>query len=469
MAIDGTLFDKIWRSHVVRALDDDTFLLHIDRHMLQETTCGKAFAGLDGAGRVTRNPQLTYAVIDHIVSTQDGRDGDTFEGGREFVHALRRNCATHNIEFFDVDDPKQGIVHVIAPELGIALPGTTLVCGDSHTATSGALGCYACGIGTSEVEHVLATQTLVQRKPMRMRINFHGELGVGVAAKDLVLYLIGQIGIAAGRGYVVEYAGETIRNMPMEGRLTVCNMSIELGARAGLIAPDETTFTYLKGLAYAPQGASWDEALAHWRTLASDADAVYDKELDVDCSTIEPQVTWGTTVQDVSTVHAQVPDPATIDDDARRQSVQRSLDYIDLKPGQRLAGVPIDVAFIGSCTNGRLSDLQAAAAIARGRHVAPKVRALVVPGSAHVRKAAEALGLDQIFKDAGFEWREAGCSMCVAINDDQVAPGQRCISTSNRNFENRQGPRSRTHLASPASVAAAAVAGVITDHRTLSQ
>lgn len=312
------------------------------------------------------------------------------------------------IEFFDVDDPKQGIVHVIAPELGIALPGTTLVYGDSHTATSDALGCYACGIGTSEVEHVLATQTLVQRKPLRMRINFHGELGVDVAAKDLVLYMIGQIGIAAGRGYVVEYAGETIRNMPMEGRLTVCNMSIELGARASLIAPDETTFTYLKGLAYAPQGGSWDAALAYWRTLPSDADAVYDKELDVDCSTIEPQVTWGTTVQDVSTVHAQVPDPATIGDDERRQSVQRSLDYIGLLPGQRLAGVPINVAFIGSCTDGRLSDLQAAAAIARGRHVAPEVRALVVPGSAHVRKAAEALGLDQIFKDAGFEWREAG-------------------------------------------------------------
>ncbi len=462
-----TLFDKIWRRHVVQDLPDDVHIIHIDRHLLQETTCAPAFAGLRRAGRSVRSPGLTFAVIDHIISTQPGRNGETYAGGREFVRLIRQDCAANGISLFDVDDWRQGIVHVIAPELGIALPGCTLVCGDSHTATSGGIGAYACGIGTSEVEHVLATQTLRQRKPRRMRVNFDGPIAPGVHPKDLILYLIGQVGIAAGRNYCIEYAGSAIRAMPVEGRLTICNMSIELGCRAGLIAPDDTTYQYLAGRPFAPRGEMWDAALAFWRTLPSDPDAIFDHEVNIDCRKIAPQISWGTTPQDVIGVDQPIPYSESAADPARRAAIERSLTYAGLSSGDLLQGTKIDVAFLGSCTNGRLSDLQSAAAVVRGRKVAPGVRALVVPGSAQVRRAAEAEGLDQVFTEAGFEWREAGCSMCVAVNDDQVAPGQRCIATSNRNFENRQGMASRTHLASPAMVAAAAVTGVITDVRTL--
>lgn len=458
-----TLFDKIWDSHVIRHIEDDVYLLHVDRHMVHECTSGAAFAGLNQSGRRVHSPELTYSVVDHILSTAPGRTGETFPGGREFVSLLRKNCAEHGLELIDYDDPRQGIVHVIAPELGIALPGTTLVCGDSHTSTCGGMGCWAWGIGTSEVAHVLATQSILQRRPKRMRVNFHGRIGEGVYAKDMVLHLIGQVGVAAGQGHTVEYAGSAIRGLGIEGRLTICNMSIEFGAKAGFVAPDDVTIQYLADKPCAPKGALWDQAVAYWRKLASDQDAQFDREVDIDCSAIRPQVTWGTTPQDVSSLDQPLPDPADIEDPVRRRAVEEAFAYLDLEPGKPLAGLPVDVAFIGSCTNSRLSDLEAAARVVKGRKVAPNVRALVVPGSAEVRGVAQAMGLDKIFTDAGFEWREAGCSMCVAINDDFVGPGKRCISSSNRNFEGRQGPKSRTHLASPATVAATAVAGVITD------
>jgi 3-isopropylmalate/(R)-2-methylmalate dehydratase large subunit len=375
------------------------------------------------------------------------------------------NSAKHGVELIDVHDPRQGIVHVIAPELGIALPGTTLVCGDSHTSTCGGVGCWAWGIGTSEVQHVLASQTIVQRRPKRMRVSFEGTREFGVSAKDMVLYLIGQIGVSAGRGHVVEYAGSAIRSLSIDERQTVCNMSIEFGAKAGLVAPDDTTYSYLHGRPYAPSGRMWDLAMEYWRTLRSDDGAAFDKEVAIDCSAISPQVTWGTTPQDVASIGDAVPDPASVADVERREAMTRSLAYQGIRPGLALEGLKIDVAFIGSCTNGRLVDLVAAADVVKGRKVAPNVKALVVPGSAQVRHAAEVMGLDRIFKDAGFEWREAGCSMCVAINDDFVNPEQRCISSSNRNFEGRQGPKSRTHLASPATVAASAIAGAIADPR----
>lgn len=458
-----TLFDKIWAQHVIREVDDGVFLIHVDRHVVHECTSGAAFASLKETQRKTRSPELTYAVVDHILSTAPGRDGDTFEGGREFVHLLRENTIAHDIELIDVDDPRQGIEHVIAPELGIALPGATLVCGDSHTSTCGGIGCWSWGIGTSEVAHVLATQTIIQRLPKRMRVNFEGKIGPGIFAKDLILYLIGHVGVAAGRGFMVEYAGSAIRSLPIEGRLTICNMSIEFGARAGIVAPDDATFAYLKGKPYSPSGGQWDNALAYWKTLASDPDARFDREVQIDCGKIKPQVTWGTTPQDVGAIGDPVPNPAQFADIDRQQAVQRALTYIGIEGGKPLEGLPIDVAFIGSCTNSRLSDLEAAANVVRGRKVAANVRALVVPGSAQVKHAAEAMGLDKVFLQAGFEWREAGCSMCVAINDDFVGPGKRCISSSNRNFEGRQGPKSRTHLASPATVAASAIRGMIAD------
>ena len=464
---ESTLFDKIWSRHVILEQEDGVYVLYVDRHLIHEATCAPAFAGLHRAHRQVRSPDLTYAVIDHIISTARGRTGETFEGGRELVRLMRQNCAAHGIELFDVNDSRQGIVHVISPELGIALPGSILVCGDSHTSTCGGVGAYAWGIGTSEVEHVLATQTIVQRKPKRMRVSYHGTLGNGVYPKDLILYLIGQVGIGAGRGFVVEYAGSAIRAISVEGRLTICNMSIELGARAGLIAPDDVTFDYLFGRPFVPGGRLWEQALAQWRTLRSDEEANFDQEVEIDCAQIKPQVTWGTTPQDVAAVDEPVPDPASVAEPARRQAMERALGYQGLQPGRILEGTPIDFAFVGSCTNSRLSDLEAAAAVLRGRKVPAGVRALVVPGSTHVKRAAEAAGLDRIFIEAGFEWREAGCSMCVAINDDQVPPGKRCIATSNRNFEGRQGPQSRTHLASPATVAASAVSGLIADVRKL--
>lgn len=462
------MFDKIWRQHVVQELDDGVFLIHVDRHMVHECTSGAAFTGLQLARRMTRTPGLTYGVVDHILSTQPGRSGETYEGGREFVQLIRQNCAKHGIELIDAQDPRQGIVHVIAPELGIALPGTTLVCGDSHTSTCGGMGCWAWGIGTSEVQHVLATQTILQRRPKRMRVSFEGRRRPGVYAKDLILYLIGKIGVSAGRGHVVEYAGSAIRSMSIEERQTVCNMSIEFGAKAGLVTPDDATYDYLHGRPYAPTGHDWDLALAYWRSLPSDEGASFDTEHTVDCERISPQVTWGTTPQDVCSIDDPVPDPRSARDATRREEMLRSLAYQGIQPGTPLAGLKIDVAFIGSCTNSRLEDLEAAAMVVKDRKIAPHVRALVVPGSTQVRHAAEARGLDRIFKDAGFEWREAGCSMCVAINDDFVMPQERCISSSNRNFEGRQGPMSRTHLASPATVAASAIAGAIADPRTFS-
>ena len=462
-----TLFDKIWDDHVVADLGNGAFLLHVDRHLVHEMTSYRAFDALRRRGIAVRNPELTFAVVDHVVATSLDRADDTNPAGRPFIRMWRQNCDEFGITHFDIDDHRQGIVHVIGPELGIDLPGCTLVCGDSHTSSNGALGALAWGIGASEVEHVLATQTIIQRKPKAMRIWFDGELGPGVCAKDLILYVIGRLGTAAGRGYTVEYAGPGMSALSIEGRLTVCNMSIELGARAGLIAPDDRTFDYLAGREFAPKGREWEDAVAHWRALRSDDHATFDAETVIDCSPVKPQITWGTSPQDVVAVDGRVPDPSTETDPVRRRTLEQALAYIGLAPGAVLAGTKIDYAFIGSCTNGRYSDLVAAAEIARGRKVAPGVRALVVPGSTQIKIAAERAGLDRIFREAGFEWRSAGCSMCVAGNGDTVPAGKRCISTSNRNFEGRQGPGSRTHLASPASVAAAAVSGAIVDARTL--
>ena len=460
-----TLFDKIWDNHVIADLGSGTYLLHIDRHLIHEITSKHAFERLRQRGIGVHSPALTFAVVDHIVSTRLLRDDDSNPGGRVFVQSLRKNCKDFGVRHFDMDNERQGIVHVIGPELGIDLPGCTLVCGDSHTSSNGAVGALAWGIGASEVEHVLATQTVAQHRPQRMRINYQGRLGHGVCAKDIILYTIGKLGTAAGRGYVVEYAGPAMRALGMDARLTMCNLSLELGARAGLIAPDDTTYNYLAGREFAPKGADWDAGLAHWCSLPSDEGAIYDKEERIDCASITPQITWGTSPQDVIGVDAAVPDPARENDAAKRKSMERALAYIGLQAGAQLLGTKIDVAFIGSCTNGRLDDLEAAARIARGRKVAPGVRALVVPGSTQVKLAAERAGLDRIFIEAGFEWHSSGCSMCVAANGEVVAPGQRCISTANRNFENRQGPGSRTHLASPESVAAAALTGAIADVR----
>ena len=467
MSAPQTLFEKIWRDHVVADLGDGRALLHIDRHLVHDLTSPQAFDGLRRAGRAVRNPELTFATQDHLVATQPGRGDATVPGGAELIRALRANARTHGIQLFDIDDPRQGIVHVIAPELGIALPGATLVCGDSHTCTVGALGAYAWGIGTSEVEHVLATQTLVQRKPATLRVTFEGALEPGVSAKDLVLFLIGQLGIAGGTGYALEYAGSTVRMLDMEERMTLCNMAIECGARTALVTPDDVTYNYLHGREYTPNGAAWDTALAYWRTLPGDADASCERELRFDVGALEPQITWGTSPQDVVAVHGRVPDPEQAGDSARRAAMQRALDYMGLAPGATLAGLEVDRVFIGSCTNSRLSDLRTAARIVRGRRVAPNVRAMVVPGSMTVKRDAEAEGLDQVFRNAGFEWREPGCSMCAGLNADKVGPRERCVATSNRNFEGRQGPLARTHLASPAMAAAAAVTGCITDVRRL--
>jgi len=463
--VPRTLFDKIWDAHVVERLGDGTCVLYIDRHLVHEVTSPQAFEGLRVAGRVVRRPEATIAVVDHNVPTSDRRHGIAEPESRLQVETLERNVAEFGVPYFPLLDARQGIVHVIGPEQGISLPGMTIVCGDSHTSTHGAMGALAFGIGTSEVEHVLATQTLRQTPAKNMLVRVDGRLGLGVAAKDIVLAIVGRIGTAGGTGHVIEYAGEAIRALDMAGRLTVCNMSIEAGARAGLIAPDETTFAYIAGKPYAPHGEAFDRAVEYWRTLPSDPDAVYDRIVVLDAASIAPMVTWGTNPEAVAPITGAVPDPADEPDEAKRTALQRMLSYMALTPGQKLAGTPIDVVFIGSCTNGRIEDMRAAAAIAGGRHVAEGVRALVVPGSGLVKLQAEAEGLDRILLEAGFEWREPGCSMCLGMNPDKLTPGQRSASTSNRNFEGRQGPGGRTHLLSPAMAAAAAITGRLTDVR----
>ena len=462
-----TLFDKIWDSHVVERLPDGTCVLYIDRHLVHEVTSPQAFEGLRLAGRPVRRPDATIAVADHNIPTTDRRLGIKEEDSRIQVETLERNVVAFGVPYIPILDVRQGIVHIIGPELGISLPGMTIVCGDSHTSTHGALGALAFGIGTSEVEHVLATQTLLQRPAKNMLVRVDGTLGFGASAKDMVLAIIGQISTAGGNGHVIEYAGEAVRALDMAGRMTVSNMSIEAGARAGLIAPDETTFAYVKGRDYAPKGAAFDQAVAYWRTLPSDPGAVYDKTVVLDAAAIAPMVTWGTNPGAVVPVTGSVPDPALVEDEAARTQMQRMLDYMALTPGTRMQDVPIDVVFIGSCTNGRIEDIRAAAAVARGRKVAAGVRALVVPGSGLVKRQAEEEGLDRVLLEAGFEWREPCCSMCLGMNPDKLTPGQRSASTSNRNFEGRQGPGGRTHLVSPAMAAAAAVTGRLADVRQL--
>jgi len=467
MAKPRTLFDKIWESHLVHRQDDGTCLIYIDRHLVHEVTSPQAFEGLRAAGRRVHRPDATLAVADHNVPTTDRSKGIAEEESRIQVETLEKNCRDFGIPYFSMDDIRQGIVHIIGPEQGLTQPGLTIVCGDSHTATHGAFGALAFGIGTSEVEHVLATQTLIQQPAKNMRVTVEGDLPLGLTAKDLILAIIGRIGTAGGTGHVIEYAGKAIRDLSMEGRMTVCNMSIEGGARAGLIAPDDTTFNYLKGRPMVPKAAAWEQAVAYWRTLPSDAGATYDKEVVLRTSEIAPQVTWGTSPEDVLPITGAVPDPARANDEAKRRSMERALDYMGLKPGTPLREVKIDRVFIGSCTNGRIEDLRAVAKVAQGRKVAAGVNAMVVPGSGLVKHQAEAEGLDRILVEAGFEWREPGCSMCLAMNPDKLQPGERCASTSNRNFEGRQGRGGRTHLMSPAMAAAAAVTGRLTDIREL--
>ena len=462
-----TLYDKIWDDHIVEQRPDGTVLLYIDRHLIHEVTSPQAFEGLRLANRTPRAPHRALAVADHNVPTQNRQHGIQDPQSRLQVQTLEQNCRQFGIDLFPLNDKRQGIVHIVGPEQGFTLPGTTLVCGDSHTSTHGAFGTLAYGIGTSEVEHVLATQTLVQKKSKNFKITLEGNPPPHITPKDIILAIIGHIGAAGGTGCVLEYTGEAIAALSMEGRMTICNMSIEAGARAGLCAPDHKTFTYLKDKPRTPKGKHWDHAVAHWQELACDKDAEFDQETKLDVRNLPPLVTWGTSPQDVVAITGAIPDPQNIQDPARRAAMERSLAYMALTPGTPITRIPIDRVFIGSCTNGRLEDLRAAATIARGKKVAPHVQAMVVPGSGLVKAQAEAEGLDKLFTDAGFQWRDPGCSMCLAMNDDRLEEGQRCASTSNRNFEGRQGRGGRTHLVSPAMAAAAAVAGRFVDVRQL--
>lgn len=466
MSIPRTLYDKIFDGHVVDRQEDGTCLLYIDRHLVHEVTSPQAFEGLRMARRKVRHPEKTLAVVDHnIPTTSDRAEGIRNEESRIQVAALARNTAEFGIEYYSEKDIRQGIVHIVGPEQGFILPGMTIVCGDSHTSTHGAFGALAHGIGTSEVEHVLATQTLIQKKAKNMLVRVDGRLPHGVAAKDVVLAIIGEIGTAGGTGHVIEYAGEAVEALSMEGRMTICNMSIEGGARAGLIAPDEKTFEYVAGRPRTPEGEMLARAIRYWKTLKSDEDARYDKIVTIDAANLTPTVTWGSSPEDVIAITGVVPDPDEIEDETMRASKKRALEYMGLTPGVRMTDIAVGRVFIGSCTNGRIEDLRAAAAIVNGRCVAAGVSAMVVPGSGLAKQQAEAEGLDKIFIDAGFEWREPGCSMCLAMNDDRLQPGERCASTSNRNFEGRQGYKGRTHLVSPAMAAAAAIAGRFVDVR----
>ena len=468
MAGPRTLYDKIWDDHLAHEADDGTCLLYIDRHLVHEVTSPQAFEGLRMTARSVRAPEKTLAVVDHNVPTTDRSKGIAEEESRIQVETLAKNAAEFGVQYFSETDARQGIVHIIGPEQGFTLPGTTIVCGDSHTSTHGAFGALAHGIGTSEVEHVLATQTLIQKKALNMKVQVDGKLARGATAKDIILAVIGEIGTAGGTGHVIEFAGEAIRDLSMEGRMTVCNMTIEGGARAGMIAPDEKAYEYLKGRPMSPSGANWDAAMAYWETLFSDDGAHFDEIITLDAASLPPIVSWGTSPEDVISVAGAVPDPADIADEAKRVSKQRALDYMGLAPGTRITDIGLDVVWIGSCTNGRIEDLREAARIIEGKKISERLDyAMIVPGSGVVKAQAEAEGLDRIFTAAGFEWREPGCSMCLGMNPDQLKPGQRCASTSNRNFEGRQGFKGRTHLVSPAMAAAAAIAGHFVDVRTL--
>jgi 3-isopropylmalate/(R)-2-methylmalate dehydratase large subunit len=461
-----TLFDKIWDFHLVGQRADGRDLIYIDRHVLHELHAHHAFAQLDRQQRPVRRADLTFAVQDHTVATKPGRDDATNPTGTAFIQAMREGTRRNGIRLFDIDDREQGISHVVAPELGIVLPGATHAVPDSHASTVGGVGALAFGCGTSELAHILATQVMAMKRPKRMRVRLDGRLGDHVSAKDVALRLIGEIGVAGARGHVVEYAGSAVRAMPIEQRMTLCNLNIEMGGRSGFVAPDDATFSWLAGRPYLPQGAMWERALPHWRTLTTDDDATFDRDLRLDCGTLEPQITWGTDPSQVVGISGRVPEPAALEA-SRRGAAESAFSYMDIQPGTALAGLPVNRVFIGSCTNSRLPDLEVAAAIVRGRRVASGVVAMVVPGSSTVKREAEAAGLDRVFRDAGFFWGESGCSMCAGGNGDRGEPGERCVSTTNRNFENRQGPKVRTHLASPATAAATAIAGRIADVRQL--
>ena len=462
-----TLYDKIWDEHLVHKQDDGISLLYVDRHLVHEVTSPQAFEGLRMKKRKVRRPELTLAVPDHNVPTTDRSKGIMDKDSKIQVNTLRENCKQFGVQLFDVNDKRQGIVHIIGPEQGFTQPGTVIVCGDSHTATHGAFGALAFGIGTSEVEHVLATQTLIQKKSKNFRINVNGKLPAGVTAKDVILKIIQTIGTAGGTGYVIEFAGDVIKNLSMEERMTVCNMTIEAGARAGLIAPDEKTFEYFKGRPMSPKGEKWKEALLNWKNLYSDKDCSFDQEININGEDIEPLVTWGTSPQDVSPISGTVPDPESENDEDRKSAMYRSLKYMGLKPNMKISEIKIDKIFIGSCTNGRIQDLRVAAKLLKGKKIAKNVSAMVVPGSGLVKAQAEEEGLHKIFIEAGFEWREPGCSMCLAMNADKLNPKERCASTSNRNFEGRQGRGGRTHLVSPGMAIAAAISGHLSDVREL--